>query len=90
MSYSAQNVPVELQGIDTATLTTWRTQAQTALNALLTGKQAVEVTYSQGEGNRSVRYTQAKVPELRQYIRNLSLAIGDVPMAGRRAIGLRF
>ena len=82
-------VPVELQGIAPATLIAWRTTAQGALNKLLTGQSATEVSYSQGEGNRMVRYTAAKIPELRMYIRQLSAAIGDIPNSGRRAIGLR-
>lgn len=83
-------IPIELAGVDVATLRTWRTQAQTALQQLMAGTKVVEVSYSQGEGNRQVRYSMAKLNDLRGWIRSLSAAIGDVPDAGRRAIGLRF
>lgn len=47
-------------------------EAKSALHALLTGQQMVEVGY----GERRVKYTQTNITQLRSYIAELELATG--------------
>ena len=82
-------VPSELIGVPAPTLQAWLTQAQTALNQLRTGGMPVEVSYSQGDGGaKMVRYTPAKIADLRAYINDLQRALGM--LRARRAIPVRF
>jgi hypothetical protein len=77
-------VPVELQGVPLATLQTWLLAAQTALQNLMIGALPQTVSYAQGEGNRTVTYTRAQVPQLRAWIAQLQLAINPTNTALRR------
>lgn len=87
MSFST-HIPSEFAGVPQATLQTWLLAAQTALNALVTGAQVAEASYSTGEGSKTVRNTAANQEKLRVYIRDLQRALGNAPR--RRAIGVRF
>ncbi len=77
-------MPAELQGVPAATLQAWLAAAQTAAHQLRTGARVAEVSYSQGEGSRMVRYSAAKLPDLLAYIRELQAALGIGH--GRRAM----
>lgn len=50
-------------------LIAWRDEAESALHALLTGQQAVEV---QDQNLERVQYTRVNVAELRKYIGDLN------------------
>lgn len=82
------HIPPEFIGVDPATLQTWLTQAQQALQDLTAGGKPETVSYAQGDGSKAVTYTRAQVPLLEQRIRNLARALCLV--GPRRAIGVRF
>ncbi|HEX7906849.1 MAG TPA: gpW family head-tail joining protein [Paraburkholderia sp.] len=60
------------------------TSAQTALIALQSGQKIVSASYGQGDGTKSVTYTQANVGELTMLIRQLQLQLGVIHRARRR------
>lgn len=60
-------------------------QAQQALIELQTGKQVASVSYSQGDGSRSVSYRQANIADLTQLIRLLQAQAG-IPGTRRAAL----
>lgn len=66
----------DLTGIPTATVQAWLLAAQTAYNDLMTGKQLVQVQYSQGDGNRMVTYKPPDINMLKGYIQELKAALG--------------
>jgi hypothetical protein len=84
----APYIPAELLGVPTTTLQAWLLAAQTALNTLMIGKQAVEASYSEGSGMRTVRYNQANRADLRVYIQQLQAALGNTRT--RHALPVRF
>jgi hypothetical protein len=61
----------EFSGIATATLQTWLTDAQTAMQSLALGKQVVRIQ----TGEKSISFTQADLDKLRRYIYRLQTAI---------------
>lgn len=61
----------EFSGIATATLQTWLTDAQTAMQSLALGKQVVRIQ----TGEKSISFTQADLDKLRSYIYRLQSAI---------------
>jgi len=69
-----------LVGVSAATLQQWLTQAQTALQALMTGQRVVSASY----GDKNIQYTQAEVPALVQWIHLLQRQLNIV--RPRRAI----
>lgn len=76
-----------LDGLDLATLQGQLTAMQTALLALQTGSLTVSVSYSQGDGSRSVTYSQANIGSLTQAILNVQQQIdilNGVPGPRRR------
>ena len=66
-----------LAGVPAATLQTWLTQAQTALMQLQMGGKPISVAYTQGDGSKSVTYTQASLPNLTNWILLLNTALGN-------------
>ena len=82
------NTPVSLIGVPQATLQSWLTQAQQALQNVATGAKVTTVTYAQGEGSRSVSYSRANIADLRAWITELQTALGV--RTTRRAIGVMF
>jgi hypothetical protein len=66
----------DLAGIPRETLQAWLLQAQTAFNELMTGKQLVQVQYSQGSGNRMVTYKPPDMAALKGYMQELKAALG--------------
>jgi len=63
--------------------------AQTAYTQLMTGTRGVEFSYSQGDGNRSVKYDQIDLQQLLQFINMLKLQLG-MPIQRRRPVQFRF
>lgn len=70
-----------------ATLQANLAAAQSALQQLVTGGKVASVTYSQGEGTRTVSYTRAQLGDLQAYIEGLQTQLG---YRARRALGMRF
>lgn len=52
--------------------------AQDAYINLMTGQQLVTVTYTQGDGNRSVTYQQTSLSQLSMFIQLLQAELGMV------------
>jgi hypothetical protein len=65
-----------LAGVDNATLKKWLTDAQNALNSLMLGTKAIEVTYTQGDGQRSVTYTRTNMQQLTMWIGQIQAQLG--------------
>jgi hypothetical protein len=61
----------EFSGIATATLQSWLSDAQTAMQQLALGKQVVRIQ----TGEKSLSFTQADLDKLRRYIYRLQTAI---------------
>ena len=78
---------VSLTGVPPGTLQQWLGQAQQALQNLMTGAQAVTVSYAQGSGNRAVTYQRTNVGDLRAWIGEIQAALG---VRTRRPIGVMF
>jgi hypothetical protein len=74
----------DLAGVSTATLQQWLADAQQALHDLSIGGKPVTVTYTQGDGQKSVTYTRAEAGALRGYIEELKAQLGIT--CGRRPI----
>ena len=68
---------------DTATLQARLAEAETALHALSTGRQVVEVE----RNGKKLKYTPTDVGGLRAYIAELKRALG---LGSRQAIGVNF
>jgi hypothetical protein len=74
-------------GMSQAALIALRSQAQTALSNLVLGGMPVTLTYSSGDGQKSVTYSRANEASLRNFIGEISAALGQ----GRRsAVGVVF
>lgn len=66
----------DLAGIPTPTLQQWLKDAQQAMHDLMTGVKAVTVTYTQGDGQKSVTYNRGDMTMLRGYIQELKMQLG--------------
>lgn len=66
----------DLAGVSQDTLKKWLSDAQTAMHDLVIGGKPVQVTYVQGDGQKSVTYTKADMAGLRGYIQELKLQLG--------------
>ena len=80
--------PAVLVGVPTTTLQQWLTDAQTAFQLIMISGQPQTVTYSQGDGMKSVIYSRGNAGQLQMWIQQLLQALGLG--CGRRAIGVRF
>ncbi len=69
-------------GFTQAQLIAARILAQQAYIDLMTGNKGTTFSYAQGDGSKSVTYTQASTANLLQFIAQLNLLIGDC--CGRR------
>ncbi len=80
------NTNSPLYGMTPAQLQAALTQAQSAYVALMTGQRVVSVSYSQGDGSKSVTYdsVQGGVAQLRMFINELQRALGITRCAPRR------
>jgi hypothetical protein len=58
--------------MDQATLQQWLTDAQTALQSLMTGSREEEIRLADGS---SVRYSQTNIADLQQYIARLQTMV---------------
>ena len=65
-----------LAGIPAATLQTMLASAQAALADLYSGAKVVTVSYTQGDGAKSVSFTQASIGSLTNWIMLLNTALG--------------
>jgi len=75
-------------GMTKEQLETFLKNAQAAYVELATGKKGVSFSYTQGNGTRSVTYTQTSIADLLTLIQSLQAALG---IGGRRrAVGFRF
>lgn len=78
-----------LAGMTTAQLQTALSNAQQAYIELAAGSKGVSFSYSQGDGNRSVTYTQTTMAQLMSLIQLLQAQLGIVP-SPRRPVRFRF
>lgn len=78
-----------LAGLDRTTLLSWLTAAQTAYFQLQTGAKVATASYAQGDGSKSVQYTQVQMGALLAFIQLLQQQLGLV-CRPRRPITFRF
>jgi hypothetical protein len=71
-------------GMSTPVLQQALASAQTALIALQTGQKVVTAGYGQGDGTKSVTFTQANIGDLTLLIRQLQQQLGIIRHARRR------
>jgi hypothetical protein len=76
-------------GMSQAQLQALLAQAQAALPTLVSGGRPVTISYSSGEGNRTVTYARSSEAALRNMIRELQVALG-LFCARRRAMPVMF
>lgn len=81
--------------VATVDLTAWLASAQAAWQQLVTGNQVTSVSYSQGDGAKSVTRTPADLATLRAWIASLEAELRNRGLPAyvrpaRRAIGVRF
>lgn len=65
-------------------LQTALTNAQNAYVTLMTGARTVSLSYSQGDGSKSVTYDQVDIARLRLFIQELQQALGNICRPPRR------
>lgn len=70
-------------GMSTPVLQQALASAQTALIALQTGQKVVSASYGQGDGTKSVTYTEANIGALTMLIRQLQQQLGIIHRARR-------
>ena len=70
--------PAELIGVPDATLQSWLTACQQAIQDLTTGGKVQTAAYTQGDGSKSVTYTAADLNALRMRAQMLGQALGLV------------
>ena len=68
-------------GMSRDALIALRTQAQSALGSLVLGGLPITLSYSSGDGQKSVTYSRANEASLRNFIGELNAALGQ----GRRS-----
>ena len=78
-----------LAGMSSAQLQTALANAQQAYLDLSTGAKVTTASYSQGDGSRSVTYTQTDMAKLTMLIKSLQVQLGIITRA-RRPISFRF
>lgn len=78
-----------LAGMTSDQLAAALSAAQAAYLALVSGGKPVSVSYTQGDGSKSVTYSKAEIGSLSILIRQLQAQLGTI-CRPRRAIGVRF
>jgi hypothetical protein len=78
-----------LAGMSTVQLRAALTAAQQAYTDLVTGSKVASVSYAQGDGNKSVQYTPASLPNLTAFIKLLQAQLGIVTTP-RRPVRFNF
>ena len=85
---------MDLTIIPDALLQSWYVTAITAFNTRAVGGRAASVSYSTGDGSRSVSYSPANANDLRAWISSLANELHRRGLIAqprrRRAIGVRF
>lgn len=76
-------------GMSTAALQTALANAQQAYLDLSSGAKVATATYNQGDGTKSVTYTQASISNLVALIKQLQAQLGIISR-GRRPVQFRF
>jgi hypothetical protein len=74
-----------LAGVSATTLQQWLAQAQAAYAALMSGSKVESLSYTQGNGSKSVTYTRTNMAGLLVWIQQLQAQLGIVPRP-RRAL----
>lgn len=72
-----------LSGMTQAQLQAALAQAQQAYTDLMTGAKVVDVNYTQGDGSKHVRFTEANVQNLVAFIAELRAQMGQTRRARR-------
>lgn len=70
--------PPELIGVPDETLKAWLAACQQAIQDLTSGGKVQTAAYTQGDGSKSVTYTQADLVALRSRAQMLAQALGLV------------
>lgn len=78
-----------LAGMDAAMLRQRLAQMQQDYLDLSSGRKLQSASYTQGDGAKSISYTQASITQLTMAIRQLQAQLGIIG-SPRRAIGVRF
>lgn len=78
-----------LYGMTNEQLAAQFTALQTAIFNLMSGRREVTVSYAQGDGAKSVTYTNADLAGMQMLLRYIGNKLG-YPMRRRRAIGVVF
>lgn len=78
----------DLVGIAPATLQKWLLEAQLAHHNLMTGSQGEALSYTQGDGTKSITFTRTNVGQLTAYIQLLKAQLGIT--SGRRPVRFVF
>ena len=86
---------MNLAAVATVILQAWLVSAQSAWQQLVTGNLVTSVSYSQGDGAKSVTRTPADLAQLRAWIASLEAELRARGLfsqvrPARRAIGVRF
>ena len=84
---------LNLAVVDLVTLQLWQSQALANYAAMQSGGKVASLSYSQGDGSRSVTYTASSIETLRPWLAALAAEIArrtGVCAPRRRAIGLRY
>lgn len=76
-------------GMQTSALQQMLTQAQQAYAQLSSGTQAVTLSYAQGDGAKTVTYSQTNIAQLTAHIRGLQAQLGVISKP-RRAMRFKF
>jgi gpW protein len=72
-----------LVGVPTATLQLWLAQAQAALQNFMIGGNPISLSYTQGDGSRSVTRNITSAAALQNWIGLLNMALGNTPRVRR-------
>ena len=78
-----------LAGMPRASLQSMLTSAQQAYAEMAMGKKTVSLSYTQGDGTRSVAYQPTSMAQLTQFIMQIKRALG-MPGGGRRQVRFRY
>lgn len=78
-----------LVGMTVPQLQTALAQAQAAYAQLMSGQRAVTLSYSQGDGSKSVTYDRVNMADLMNWIRMLQMQLG-IPVHRRRPLRFRY
>lgn len=73
-----------LYGMSQQQLQTALTNAQNAYVALMSGARTVNLSYTQGDGSKSVTYDRVEIAQLRMFIEELQQALGIICRPRRR------